>query len=62
MNGRLTYVVLDGATQEDMLTLCLCYHMHRKLIFNWRLIHPLKYTYSQHNISANIKCLLQMPQ
>ena len=47
------YVVLGGQgyTQEDTLTIRLCYHMHRKLIFNWRLMHPLNtFMYSQYNI------------
>ena len=27
-----------------------CYHTHGKLSFNWCLMHPHMYTYSQHNI------------
>ena len=38
-------------TQEETLTIHLCYHTHKKLIFNWWLMHLLKYTYGQHNIS-----------
>ena len=46
------YVVLGwGYTQEDTLTNHLCYHTHGKLIFNWRLMHPFTYMYSQYNIS-----------
>ena len=32
-----------GYTQEDTSTISSCYHTHRKLIFNWRLMHPLTY-------------------
>ena len=61
--GRLTFIELGrGYTQEDTLTVCLCYHTDGKLIFNWQFaVHPLTYTYSQHNISnINADCILQV--
>ena len=40
------YAVLGSYMQEDTLTVCSCYHMHRKLIFSWGLMHPPMCTYS----------------
>ena len=40
-----------GYTHEDTLTVRSCYHSHGKIIFNWRLMHPITFSYSEHSIS-----------
>ena len=46
-NGRLSILLSPRPEQHDTLTIRSCYHMHGKLVFNWRLMHPPAYTYSQ---------------
>ena len=54
MNRQLTYVVLGRAIRRRIPqpSVWVITHTENLFLINWRLMHPLTYSYRQHNMSS----------